>query len=60
LVGGGAIITQGVNAQAAVQTSSPNSTTGTPTGWTATAVQVANNGSNGSRPTILAYAVCGV
>jgi hypothetical protein len=35
-------------------------TSGTPTGWTATAVQVANDGSNGQRPTITAYAVCGV
>jgi hypothetical protein len=58
LVGGGAIITQGANAQAAVQTSAPSPSTGTPTGWTATAVQVANNGGNGGRPTILAYAVC--
>jgi hypothetical protein len=60
LLGGGAVITQGANAQAAIQTSAPTPTTGTPTGWTATAVQVANNGSNGNRATITAYAVCGV
>jgi len=60
LVGGGAIITQGNNAQGAVAVSAPDVTSGTPTGWTATAVQIANNGSNGQRPSIVAYAVCGV
>ena len=38
----------------------PNVTSGTPTGWTATMIQIANNGSNGQRPHIVAYAVCGV
>ena len=60
LLGGGAIITQGSNASAAVAISAPtpNGSTGTtPTGWTATAIQL-NNTSNGNRPTILAYAVC--
>jgi len=60
LVGGGAIVTQGNNAQGAVAVSAPDVTSGTPTGWTATAVQVANNGSNGQRASIVAYAVCGV
>ena len=60
LVGGGATITQGNNAQGAVAISAPDVTSGTPTGWTATAVQIANNGSNGQRPSIVAYAVCGV
>ena len=58
LISGGAIITQGANAQAAIQTSAPNVTTGTPTGWTATAIQFAT-GANGNRPSIVAYAVCG-
>lgn len=61
LVGGGATVTQGNNAQGAVAISAPNVTSGTPTGWTATAVQIANIiGSNGQRPSIVAYAVCGV
>jgi hypothetical protein len=60
LVGGGAIVTQGANAKAAVSQSAPSPQTGTPTGWTATAVQVTAPTANGSRPTILAYAVCGV
>ena len=60
LVGGGATVTQGNNAQGAVAVSAPDVTSGTPTGWTATAVQIANNGSNGQRPHIVAYAVCGV
>jgi hypothetical protein len=60
LVGGGANVTQGANAQAGVSISTPNVTSGTPTGWTATAVQIVNNGSNGNRPSIVAYAVCGV
>jgi hypothetical protein len=60
LLGGGATITQGSNAQGAVAVSAPDVTSGTPTGWTATVVQVANNGSNGQRPHIVAYAVCGV
>jgi Collagen triple helix repeat (20 copies) len=60
LVGGGATIAQGNNAQGAVAVSAPNATSGTPTGWTATVVQIANNGSNGQRPQIVAYAVCGV
>jgi hypothetical protein len=60
LVGGGATITQGNNAQGAVAISAPNVTSGEPTGWTATVVQIANNGSNGQRPHIVAYAVCGV
>ena len=60
LVGGGARITQGNNAQGAVAISAPNVTSGTPNGWTAIAVQIANNGSNGQRPSIVAYAVCGV
>lgn len=60
LVGGGATVTQGNNAQGAVAISAPNVTSGTPTGWTATAVQIANNGFNGQRPSIVAYAVCGV
>jgi hypothetical protein len=58
LISGGAIITQGANGQAAISRSAPTPQTGTPTGWTARAVLVANNGSNGNRPTILAYAVC--
>jgi Collagen triple helix repeat (20 copies) len=60
LVGGGATVAQGNNAQGAVAVSAPDVTTGTPTGWTATVVQIANNGSNGQRPNIVAYAVCGV
>jgi hypothetical protein len=60
LVGGGAVIAQGNNAQGAVAISAPNVTSGTPTGWTATVVQIANNGSNGQRPHVVAYAVCGV
>jgi hypothetical protein len=60
LVGGGAIVAQGNNGQGAVAVSAPNVTSGTPTGWTATAVQVANNGSNGQRASVVAYAVCGV
>ena len=60
LVGGGATVTQGNNAQGAVAISAPNVTSGTPTGWTATAVQIANNLLNGQRPSIVAYAVCGV
>jgi hypothetical protein len=59
LVGGGAVITQGANAKAAILSSAPNVTTGTPTGWTATAVQVTAPTSNGNRPTITVYAVCG-
>jgi hypothetical protein len=59
LVGGGAIITAGANATAAIQISSPNVTSGTPTGWNAQAIQV-TTGANGNRPTITAYAVCGV
>ncbi len=60
LVGGGATITQGANAQAAVSSSSPDVTTGTPAGWTATAIQTRANGSEAGRATITAYAVCGV
>jgi hypothetical protein len=59
LVGGGGTIVQGANAQAFLMESKPNPATGTPTGWTATAYQFANNGSNGNRWTITAYAVCG-
>jgi len=59
VVGGGAIITAGANAQAAIFSSGPNVTSGTPTGWTAIAVQLHNTG-NGSRPTITAYVICGV
>jgi hypothetical protein len=60
LVGGGATVTQGANAQAAVASSSPDVTTGTPAGWTATAIQVRVNGAEAVRSTITAYAVCGV
>ena len=60
LVGGGATINQGNNAQGAVSISAPDVTSGTPTGWTATVVQIATNGSNGQRPNIVAHAVCGV
>jgi hypothetical protein len=58
LLGGGATITQGANAQAFVMQSSPNVTSGTPTGWTAVGYQFAT-GSNGQRWSITAYAVCG-
>jgi hypothetical protein len=59
LLGGGATVTQGANAQGFVMQSSPNVTSGTPTGWTAVGYQFANNGSNGQRWSISAYAVCG-
>jgi hypothetical protein len=59
LLGGGAIITQGSNAHAAVNSSAPNPQSGTPTGWTANAIQIDVPTTNGNRPSILAYAVCG-
>jgi hypothetical protein len=57
LISGGAIITQGTNAKAAISKSAPTPQVGTPTGWTATGVLTTVT-ANGGRPTILAYAVC--
>lgn len=60
LVGSSVTVPQGSNTKAAMPVSAPNVTSGTSTGRTATAVQVTTPTANGNRPTIVAYAVCGV
>jgi hypothetical protein len=54
LLGGGATVTQGANARAAVSSSAPNAAG---TAWTATAVVTVNG--NGTVVQVTSFAICG-
>ena len=51
-------MTQGTTFKAAINSSGPNVTSGMPTGWTANAIEFTTG--SGSKPAIVAYAICGV
>jgi hypothetical protein len=59
LIGGGGIVTQGATMKAALFSSAPNVTSGTPSGWNASAVYFSGS-TSGAKPAITAYAICGV
>jgi hypothetical protein len=61
LLGGGAVITQGSNAKAAMADSSPvqKADGSTPTQWQAKGV-VLSRSTNGGSPIVTAYAICSV